>query len=232
MTDLDELERKARAATPGPWRISDSHGLCIVNGDESALIADMSSNSDEGRWDGRREDAVFIVAARDVVLSLIARVRAAEADLAEARHVAEQDWHCSPGAPLVEHITRLRVACSKDHDEKCYVVVMKYRAAQARIAELEAQVASLISDSPSDTAQAYRDGFVAGQCNDQTLKSSEWLSRVRQLEAGLLWALDDIADTSRDVPGSDGWDWEKMDALRELAGKRCASPSEELRHDR
>ncbi len=174
MTDLDELERKARAATPGPWRISDSHGLCIVNGDESALIADMSSNSDEGRWDGRREDAVFIVAARDVVLALIARVRAAEAQLAEARHVAEQDWHCSPGAPLVENVTRLRVACSKDHDEKCYVVVMKYRAAQARIAELEAALAEACKTGAFLVGVARRDAYV---------DSREWDGYDREIAA-------------------------------------------------
>ena len=188
--DLDELERKARAATPGPWRISDSHGLCIADLDNTAVIADMSTNSDEGRWDGRREDAEFISAARLAVPALIARLRAAEALYIPAETMALVD------------------------------AVLDRKAMETRIAELESQVASLISDSPSDTAQAYRDGFVAGQCNDQTLKSSEWLSRVRQLEAGLLWALDDIADTSRDVPGSDGWDWEKMNALRELAVKR------------
>lgn len=174
--DLDKLEALANAATPGPWRPSESHGLCVTNLDKTVMIADMSSNSDEGRWDGRREDAVFIVAARDVVLALIARVRAAEAQLAEARHVAEQDWHCSPGAPLVENVTRLRVACSKDHDEKCYVVVMKYRAAQARIAELEAALHESVQWN-LDFVGSFLDGT-----SDETL-AYEKLDRLRKLIA-------------------------------------------------
>lgn len=75
MTDLDDLERLAKAATPGPWTTKPDddarkHLLC----------------TETGAWFGRVEasprnaaDAAFIAAANPaVVLELVRRMRAAE----------------------------------------------------------------------------------------------------------------------------------------------------------
>jgi hypothetical protein len=83
MTDLDELEAKARAATPGPW---DNHS---INGEpiESVWLADGSVVATwaikEPRFEFHapqaRADAAFIAAANPAaVLELLERLRAAE----------------------------------------------------------------------------------------------------------------------------------------------------------
>ncbi len=175
MTDLDELESKARAATPGPWRISDSHGLCIVNCDESAptaLIADMSSNSDEGRWDGRREDAVFIVAARDVVLALIARVRAAEARLVDL----ERSYSNHNDLRRLEHEQLDAAGLRPDLtvQDGIRLLANQRNAAQARIAELEAALHESVQWN-LDFVGSFLDGT-----SDETM-AHEKLDRLRRL---------------------------------------------------
>lgn len=89
MTDLDELERKARAASEGPWFVRKeptSSGLAVI---------------EDGRHDGlfpitaEWHEARFIAAANPaVILALIERVRAAEA----LRN--ESDWHEDDGPVL------------------------------------------------------------------------------------------------------------------------------------
>jgi hypothetical protein len=81
--DLDAIESAAKAATPGPWRLSDGHGLCVDAGDE--MIADMDPASTNGAWEGKRVDATFIALANHAsVLALIAEIRALRAGLEEA----------------------------------------------------------------------------------------------------------------------------------------------------
>jgi hypothetical protein len=68
--DLDHLEALARAASPGPWSteetaVLDRDGFSIISSDFGHSCADV----------GSLEDAVFIVAARDAVPALLARVR-------------------------------------------------------------------------------------------------------------------------------------------------------------
>lgn len=94
MTSLSELERLARAATPGPWHITQ----CIPeNGkfyDSHPLVA--TSPDDDGRriaaCDGvlrTHENAAYIAAASpDVVLALISRIRELEAEI-ESRNQGE-----------------------------------------------------------------------------------------------------------------------------------------------
>lgn len=72
--DLDSLEAKARAATPGPWHLWGSDAVTI---EASTFIA---TASDTRPMPQQQADAAFIAAASpDVVLALVERVRAAEA---------------------------------------------------------------------------------------------------------------------------------------------------------
>lgn len=51
--------------TPPPWKLSDSHGLCIVSEVADRMVADFSPEYARGEaWEGRRADAEFIVLAR------------------------------------------------------------------------------------------------------------------------------------------------------------------------
>jgi hypothetical protein len=102
MTDLDDLEAKARAATPGPW---DNHS---INGEpiESVWLADGSVVATwaikEPRFEFHapqaRADAAFIAAANPAaVLELVQRLRAAEAivrDLAACDPRDPEFWKC------------------------------------------------------------------------------------------------------------------------------------------
>ncbi len=77
MTDLNELERLARAATPGPWKACDGRGPGV------AVFWDAPEQDDNfvfyDETGGRHRDAAYIAAASpNVVLQLIARVRELE----------------------------------------------------------------------------------------------------------------------------------------------------------
>lgn len=76
--DLDEIEKRAAAATRGPWAVSDSHGLCVGNG--ATMIVDLEPDSTPTHWIGRREDAEFCAHAREDVPALAARVRELQAE--------------------------------------------------------------------------------------------------------------------------------------------------------
>ena len=93
--DLDTLERLARAATPGPWRVN-PFGVSIRTGEyrapDSVRVADIADAEDCGCCPTEQgyATATYIAAASpDVVLALIARVRAAEAE--RDRLLAERD---------------------------------------------------------------------------------------------------------------------------------------------
>lgn len=69
MNGLEELERLAAQATPGPWEVGEFAG--IHNGFEGVAMA-YAGNSK------MNENAAYIVAACNAVLSLIARLRGLE----------------------------------------------------------------------------------------------------------------------------------------------------------
>lgn len=76
--DLDELERLARESTPGPWAYLDNGIVCYAGLAEEhpGIVADTDDTA----------CGDYIAAASpDVLLALIARVRAAEAERDEAR---------------------------------------------------------------------------------------------------------------------------------------------------
>lgn len=77
MTDLDELERRAKAATPGPWEFENCYNLQrreFLNGTEvhpHVLLKTLNG------WEPIPSDADFIAAANpQTVLALIAELRA------------------------------------------------------------------------------------------------------------------------------------------------------------
>lgn len=81
--DLDELERLAKAATPGPWRmvaLSSHYG--VTHGDYRFPTVVYAHEGWDGYGNGSsRPNADYIAAANPAtVLALIARVREAEAN--------------------------------------------------------------------------------------------------------------------------------------------------------
>lgn len=72
--DLEELERLAKAATPGPWkhRTISKTATVILAADTPLCATKYSVNKDH--------DAAYIVAACNAVPSLIARVRELETE--------------------------------------------------------------------------------------------------------------------------------------------------------
>lgn len=93
--NIDDLEEKARKATPGEWTIDDGHprdyiGVAFANENERGHVATIVEFKDPQAL----RDASFIAAASpSVVLALIARLRKAEAvcdAAAELRSGAQQ----------------------------------------------------------------------------------------------------------------------------------------------
>ena len=75
MIDLEELERLAKAATPGPWEMVDARAFLD---DEDFEIRNGGHCIGYGT---SGKDAAYIVAACNAVPELIARVRELEAEL-------------------------------------------------------------------------------------------------------------------------------------------------------
>lgn len=83
--DLDKLEQVARAATPGPWA-SVHHAVVEANGGH--LICPVSDT--RGKYEYERGNRDYIAAlSPDVVIELVRRLRAAEADAARYRHLRD-----------------------------------------------------------------------------------------------------------------------------------------------
>jgi chromosome segregation ATPase len=90
MINLDEIERRAAAATAGPWTVEPyDYGAAVRGG---CLLAEcMQAATSKHATDVQecRTNAAFIAAARVDVPALIARVRELEAERNEARAHAE-----------------------------------------------------------------------------------------------------------------------------------------------
>jgi hypothetical protein len=96
--DLDRIEARAEAATPGPWFAKENDligGWCVMP------VDDVPSNGVYEVADfAHREAAEFIAAARTEVPALVAWVRALEA---EVQQLQEQNgrleaWRATPRA--------------------------------------------------------------------------------------------------------------------------------------
>lgn len=118
MIDLDEIERRANAATPGPWMYHDGCGYVEVppcgaiefkpGWERSAhFLARVHNNHVEGE-DGLGFDGAFIAAARTDVPALVARVRELEAE----RDQALADYQ-DLGRIMHEECARLEAECER-----------------------------------------------------------------------------------------------------------------------
>ena len=105
--DLDGIEARCEAATPGPWTMRDGWGFTDesmrcerVAGAEQTTVLRASERT--SCLEGRREDFEFIARARTDIPALIARVRELEKaldavilitgqTLYEARHLLDKD---------------------------------------------------------------------------------------------------------------------------------------------
>ena len=100
MINLDDLEAKAKAATPGPWRYN---GYCGVLKWPDNCEASLIAGTAEAEWrdcihcaipeQERFNNGAFIFAAQPlVVLELIHRIRELETNIKEAtQYLREQD---------------------------------------------------------------------------------------------------------------------------------------------
>jgi hypothetical protein len=77
--DLDELERIEKAATAAPWAVNHRSCEYLTTGDDRVLFGDL--------LDCLEADGNLIVVARNALPVLIARIRAQDALLREARGI-------------------------------------------------------------------------------------------------------------------------------------------------
>ena len=93
MINLDEIERRANAATHGPWGALIMHGVASVHAPSCYVYTNdplEDTHPDTiARW-GR--DAIFIASARTDVPALIARVRELEAECERMKTFAAQNF--------------------------------------------------------------------------------------------------------------------------------------------
>jgi len=89
--NLDEIERRANAATPGPWR--DKHQVCSEvwgQAPDSQTCSMQIARVGHAQFDAL--NAAFIAAARTDVPALIARVRELEAECERMKTFAAQSF--------------------------------------------------------------------------------------------------------------------------------------------
>jgi hypothetical protein len=117
--NLDEIEARANAATPGPWTYHDGCGYVEVPpcgaiefkpGWERSVhfLARVHNNHVEGE-DGLGFDGAFVASARTDVPALVARVRELEAERDHERALLE----CAPWATYSEGETLLRAQAAE-----------------------------------------------------------------------------------------------------------------------
>jgi hypothetical protein len=83
--DLDAIEARAEAATPGPWT-TDGWEIYQGTGDGAPdLMRWVGETCRADDYDGSRADAAFIAHAREDVPAMAAEIRRLRAELAEAR---------------------------------------------------------------------------------------------------------------------------------------------------
>jgi hypothetical protein len=95
MIDLDEIERRANAATPGPWYVHDRPADFWTVGTDPDWPFEcevFDDGSARGEYDALCSiaDRDFLVAARTDVPALIARVRELEAESAKWKEAFER----------------------------------------------------------------------------------------------------------------------------------------------
>ena len=110
--DLDAIQARADAATPGPW-CTDSWE--IYQGTEYVAGAEWIGETCRGRVDGLaqdRADAEFVAAARTDVPALLAEVRRLRASVAELERPAVE----AKRNEIRQSFTEIAAQCEQDHD--------------------------------------------------------------------------------------------------------------------
>lgn len=108
-------------------------------------------------------------------------------------------------------------ACRRLSVEHFARLVARVRAAEARVAELEATNERLLSSDPSEVCAAWRDGFTSGVLGEKPPHGTTHvtrLGRIAQLEAALGEALDGWVDAKHDGPTDE--EWPRIAELRKL----------------
>lgn len=82
MFDLDAIEARANAATPGPWRADESFSI-----DGTAVFVCRTVPGVADYWQGDR-DSEFIAHAREDIPAMAAEIRRLRADVAQLAAVA------------------------------------------------------------------------------------------------------------------------------------------------
>lgn len=77
--DLEKLERLAKEATPGPWRVKCDNEICA--GEKKVHLAKVMLSYKE--WES---NAAYIVAACNALPDLIAELKAARAENADLKN--------------------------------------------------------------------------------------------------------------------------------------------------
>jgi hypothetical protein len=100
--DLDQIESRAEAATPGPWKTWAMQVLADPVGDSNLDTALLIARTTDPHRGLRTFNADFIAAARTDVPALVARVRALEAEVQQLRKRVNV---CSAGTTgcIVDH---------------------------------------------------------------------------------------------------------------------------------
>ncbi len=92
--DIDSLERLARAATPGPWKWTESYGSVSLDRDvpnhdhtlgDHVLFAEPCGDCNSSVLVEDADAAYLAAVSPDVVLGLIALLRAAEEEIADLK---------------------------------------------------------------------------------------------------------------------------------------------------
>ena len=115
--DLDDLDRKIAAATPGPLCVQvHADNLVSLIAVERGVVASYARwrNGDAGPQGAAEADAMATAALRNAAPALIAELRAARAELADwkesARNAATEDcayaMHCTCVGPLRAELAR------------------------------------------------------------------------------------------------------------------------------
>jgi len=77
--DLDAIEARANAATPGPWKRTGVDVMCYLP------VHTVMYGRRDGEWQSRVENQVFIAHARADIPALIAAVRERDAEIARLK---------------------------------------------------------------------------------------------------------------------------------------------------
>ena len=110
MIDINDIERKAKAATPGPWSADTGEpGDAVVWGPgEDNLITNIGPSRVNQCWvafDGEKEDCEFIAAANPAaVLALVSLLREAENLLSDSADYNESWDHSDKCRKLAARI--------------------------------------------------------------------------------------------------------------------------------